>query len=109
MEWGLWVTNNTTLIELLRLEESIQIGIYGVTERYVRISSHREWITQAMTTGAAGECTERMRELGPLENSQTPSVAAGCQGAPRLPYEALLLWLLVPLIRARRTVKARSY
>ncbi|MGB0590732.1 MAG: hypothetical protein ACPGU1_13720 [Myxococcota bacterium] len=87
-------------------EDSSQIDVYGVTERYVRISSHHAWITQTMATGAAGECTERMMELGSVERSETSSVSAGCQGAPHLPYEALLLWLLVALARARRTVKA---
>ena len=33
-----------------------QEGIYGVQERYARVSSHMEWLTGTMRSGASGRC-----------------------------------------------------
>ena len=69
-------------------DEPYQQGVYGVFERYARISSHADWIETTMATGQAGMC-EGWASDDPTKES---TALEGCQGSHGAPP-----WLLAGL------------
>lgn len=80
--------------------ESTKQGTYGVQERYVRVSAHRDWIEHAMATQSAGSCEDfdpeatLATELGGCSGSSTPdawwaiALALACLGTRRQRYRS---------------------
>jgi len=81
-------------------DEPYREGVYGVTERYARVSTHAAWIDATMATGHAGTC-EATGWQAPTEETRLAadgpaSGGGGCNGGPG-PHTSL--WgLLVGLL-----------
>jgi hypothetical protein len=82
-------------------------GVYGVTEHYTRISTHRSWLTQVMATGDAGACIDAMPQANTAGDHEATSLSVGCQGAHQPPFGALLVLLCLPWIRRCRRALVR--
>ena len=69
------------------------IGVYGVKERYTRVSTHREWIETTMLRSEAGSCTEAQVKEEVIEGG----LASGCQGgdSPLRAWHSLFALLLI--------------
>jgi len=73
-------------------------GVYGVTERYARVSTHAPWIDATMETGHAGSC---LAGSWVPETSSTAddaeAVGGGCSGGGEQGTPPLL-WLLIGFV-----------
>ena len=84
-----------------RLADDDSIGVYGVTERYTRVSTHRAWIESTMASRRAGACSEAMLEHEVSGRTAEQTGPGGCQGSSQPPLAALLLLICAQWIRRK--------